>query len=83
MTIMPCHDCGIDTGAIGEYFTLQHDLWKTLMPGKLSKDFLCVTCLEYRLGRKLSKQDFVDCLANKLEFSFKKSELLINRLTRE
>jgi len=74
-----CLDCKIHTHLIGEYYMLKHDLWKIVNPDY--HGMLCISCVEERLGRKLKKRDFLDCLLNNND-SFK-SDLLIKRLGRK
>lgn len=56
----PCEDCGACT--FGEYYTVHDDVWA--QTGILDTDdedgtgHLCVGCLEKRLGRVLTPQDF-------------------------
>ena len=62
----PCADCGLPTlprdknghpqKGKCEYFRVPNALWKSVARGA---DFLCVGCLEQRLGRKLGPQDFL------------------------
>ncbi len=68
----PCQDCGIDTtprdaeGApiVGwEWYMLAGDVWARATGGK--RTILCVGCLETRLGRRLTAQDFADVPINK------------------
>ena len=59
----PCDDCGTDTtpctGRRGcrhigrwEYYMVRADLWPT------GARFLCIGCLERRIGRRLDADDF-------------------------
>jgi hypothetical protein len=87
-----CGGCGVDTGwdGLGEWYTVTDSVWEQAWPGtSLAKAtrhdakeryFLCVGCLEQKLGRKLTSSDFVagNCLNNP---SDKWSERLIDRLT--
>jgi hypothetical protein len=47
------------------------DVWKaagmaasTVTDDKFDGNFLCIGCLELRIGRRLSARDFTDCLVN-------------------
>jgi len=75
---MICMDCKIDTRSIGEYFMINKDLWT------FGKGFLCIGCLENRLGRKLEPKDFLLCPLNLslLEFWDFASQRLLDRLGR-
>lgn len=56
-----CHDCGVDTAEIGEYYMVTNSCWKKA--GNVD-GFLCIGCLEKRVGRKLSPRNFIDCALN-------------------
>jgi hypothetical protein len=51
-----CMDCGIDTRATGEYYSLKDSLWRRINP--LVLGMLCLGCAEDRMGRVLCKRDF-------------------------
>lgn len=55
----PCKDCGVKTVEIGEYYNVYNDVWNEADGGQ---GFLCIGCLENRLGRKLNPDDFGHCL---------------------
>jgi hypothetical protein len=49
-----CVDCRIDTSTIGECYWLHGHVW-----AKVKADgCLCIGCVEKRLGRQLTRQDF-------------------------
>ena len=53
-----CVDCGKDTGGeTGEYYTVANDVWAAsgLAP---NGGMLCLACLERRIGRLLTVEDF-------------------------
>ena len=52
-----CVDCGDDT----EAYMVRDDVWPI---GKLD-GWLCVGCVETRIGRKLTPADFTDCAMNR------------------
>jgi hypothetical protein len=72
-----CLDCQIDTSKIGEHYFIKTDLWLSVVSSK--KGMLCIGCLERRLGRKLTKNDFTKCYINNPKFSGM-SKRLLNRL---
>jgi len=60
--IAPCRDCGIETlaeewGEHSEYYMVHDAVWAQagMAPGG---GYLCVGCLEQRLGRRLNPGDF-------------------------
>ncbi|MBT1509460.1 hypothetical protein KIP88_03000 [Bradyrhizobium sp. SRL28] len=73
-----CIDCGIDTapkddrrrrGARTSEWYMVHDrVWAAAGMPPMSmfetKDFLCIGCLEARLGRRLNPDDFTDASIN-------------------
>jgi hypothetical protein len=74
---MPCLDCKVDTGldGIAEYFHVHEKVWNTALgqpdaptdrfvPGLSDAGFLCIECLERRLGRELNASDFSDAPIN-------------------
>lgn len=66
-----CFSCGEDTFAMGEDYALRDELWKTYGV----EGVLCIGCLETRLGRKLTPEDFKDgflsaALSGELERKF-------------
>jgi hypothetical protein len=57
-TAFRCVDCGKDTGApSGEYYSVGDDVWAAsgLAP---NGGMLCLACLERRIGRPLTMEDF-------------------------
>lgn len=61
---MKCTDCDFDTKT--EYFMLEHDLWSKVNNGR-RQGFLCIGCVEVRLGRELNAFDFLDAPVNQPE----------------
>jgi hypothetical protein len=65
-----CGGCGVDTSwdGLGEWYTVKNAIWERVWPetsnGKLiskpngPRHFLCIGCLEERLGRTLTSDDF-------------------------
>jgi hypothetical protein len=63
-----CKDCGTDTtppeGAREDY-KVHDELWRAAgMPEEDGDVYLCVGCLEKRLGRELTAEDFTSCPVN-------------------
>jgi hypothetical protein len=83
-----CRKCGVHTGEKGEYYMLWDALWQGVIKRwKIPTDeygdvgMICVNCFEQLLGRRLTKQDFVDCEVNRLDASWNiKSDRLCDRL---
>lgn len=69
-----CVDCQFDTFQ-NEYYMVKDEIW----PIGMDDGMLCIDCLEKRLGRKLIKDDFTDCLVN-IDPAYERSEKLKNRL---
>lgn len=53
-----CIDCYVDTCRLGEYYMVHDLIWAT---AKLAEGMICVGCLEKRLGRTLTPDDFLEC----------------------
>ena len=70
-----CGDCGIDINASQEYAFIVK-IWQLGFP-----PFLCVGCLEYRLGRQLVADDFDWNVPLTFMGCFARSERLISRMT--
>ena len=51
-------DCGSDTYASEEYYTLRDEVWALVNPAIDGK--LCLVCAEIRLGRSLNPEDFTN-----------------------
>ncbi len=58
-----CVDCGVDTFEIGEYYMVSDACWRRAGM-KPHGGFLCISCLEKRLGKKLKSINFKDCPLN-------------------
>lgn len=64
-----CRDCGTETlspepGIRTEYYMVHDEIWSAA--GAHSQAFLCIGCLESRLGRQLHRGDFTDAGCNNL-----------------
>jgi hypothetical protein len=63
----PCRDCGIDTLPAGwdaraEWYMVHDEIWSAA--GMPPRGYLCIGCLQRRLGRELTRDDFTDALVN-------------------
>jgi len=58
----PCMDCEINTLAVSEYYMVKSPVWRQVVPD--GRGFLCIGCLETRLGRQLTLTDFTDAPVN-------------------
>lgn len=73
-----CLDCNVDTIAIAEYYMVSDDIWANSGVGPLGREgMLCIGCLEGRLGRRLTADDFTDAPTNRCG---RRSERLLNRM---
>lgn len=70
-----CRDCGVDTNHIDEYYMVDFALWDEHGAGD---GMLCIGCLEARIGRRLTPDDFIDAPINRGVFPY--SERLVDRL---
>ncbi len=52
-----CLDCGINTYTINQIYRLLDHLWAQVNPA--IEGMLCIECVEKRLGRQLTPDDFV------------------------
>ena len=64
-----CAICRVDTLAIGEFYMVKDEVWDAAVgPDSFLRDFfLCVGCLELRLGRRLGADDFSDVPLNEID----------------
>jgi hypothetical protein len=77
-----CLDCGSDTRRMPgglELYMVRHDLYESVVPGR--RGMLCIGCLEGRLGRELTADDFPDLPINEPRPGTD-SPRLIDRLSR-
>lgn len=51
-----CLDCRVDMRTVDEYYLLRDELWLSVVPDRVGH--LCIGCVETRLGRQLSPDDF-------------------------
>jgi hypothetical protein len=71
-----CVDCGTDS--TDERYMVLHDVWAAA--GMCPFGFLCIGCLEQRLGRRLRPDDFLEVLLN-TDPGYQRSERLADRLS--
>lgn len=57
-----CLDCKVDTGKIYEHYMLIEETWFAIHQSKFG--MLCIGCVEKRLGRMLTKDDFNESHVN-------------------
>lgn len=62
-----CNDCGRDVEQIKQYFMVNDDIWQKY--GN-KEGFLCMDCLEKRIGYKLLLNDFKYEIINSIYLSF-------------
>jgi hypothetical protein len=74
-----CEDCGECTCCIGEYYMVEDEVWYSAITARSKPDMLCVGCVELRIGRLLTKDDFSDAPLNSLPY-WERSERLKTRL---
>jgi hypothetical protein len=57
--VLPCVECNRETEISrnpGHYYMLRDELWASIIPD--TKGILCISCVEHRLGRSLTDEDF-------------------------
>jgi len=62
-----CGGCGANTvpqGRPWEWYMVHNHIWETVMRSGPSCQYLCIGCLEDRLGRHLAAEDFSDLSIN-------------------
>lgn len=57
-----CQDCMVDTIVTRNYYMVHDRVWRKAHPK--GRGMLCLPCLQARLGRKLTSQDFTDAPLN-------------------
>lgn len=72
-----CVDCSTNTHAIDEYYMVKDPVWKE---AGMTKGMLCIGCLETRLRRELTFEDFTPAPINLVGVFFKQSKRLYDRL---
>jgi len=71
-----CAACSVNTLHIKEYYMVTDEVWNAAWP--TGRGMLCIGCLEDRLGRQLTSDDFTDAPINQGYFGY--SERLRQRL---
>jgi hypothetical protein len=71
-----CNDCGVNVIKTGDFYMLNPEIWEDQLHLSWT-DNLCVTCLEKRIGRKISFADI--CSLPSVE-GFPMSAVLVDRL---
>jgi hypothetical protein len=74
-----CSDCGDCTQCTDEYYMVEDEVWYSAITARSKPAILCIGCLESRLGRLLTKDDFSDAPLNSMPF-WPRSERLSARL---
>jgi hypothetical protein len=71
-----CHDCGVNTLVLGEYYMISDELWARAwgdtvcqprgraLPGD---ELLCLVCLQRRVGRQIEWSDFTAVVPQSLK----------------
>lgn len=82
-----CCDCKVETNhqktAPAEWYMVNDNIWK-LATLKKPANFLCIGCLEARIGRVLNKSDFKDVPLNHMShYVYERSDRLISRMETE
>jgi hypothetical protein len=72
-----CLVCGADTNTIDEYYALHDDVWRSVNPDVAG--MLCIGCVEARLGRSLTRDDFTTSPVNR-DSRWPRSDRLVARL---
>jgi hypothetical protein len=77
-----CLDCRMHMRGSGEYYVVTDKVWKEAvgMSRKADKSELCIGCLESRLGRQLTRDDFTACDVNYDVRFWPKSDRLFSRM---
>lgn len=74
-----CLDCGWNTRALNEYYRVHDEVWLSVVPD--GNGMLCIHCLENRLGRFLTREDFsLDTPINADSVHWPKSIVLRKRM---
>lgn len=74
-----CYDCGMCTDCSAEYYMVKDDVWYSAVTARSKPSILCIGCLERRIDRLLTKDDFSAVPLNEMPF-WPRSERLKTRL---
>lgn len=78
-----CMDCGVHTQRAGEYYCLRNQPWYEATWTTAGEGMLCIGCVENRLGRGLTKDDFEPGIPiNETSVFFPRSERFLDRLSK-
>lgn len=72
-----CVDCEVNTKLIGDYYMVRNYIWDTYGAGRR---MLCIHCLEYRMDRELTADDFTEAPVNHADVVVLRSQTLLDRL---
>ncbi|MGW9238048.1 hypothetical protein ACWGRL_04820 [[Kitasatospora] papulosa] len=61
--VQRCKDCRVDVRMISEWYTVHDHVWA--QAGTCQQGYLCIGCLETRIGRPLTSHDFTDAPVNR------------------
>jgi hypothetical protein len=61
-----CSLCRVDTLEIGEFYMLKDEVWDAAVGADNFIFYLCIGCLELRLGRRLMPSDFTNVPTNEI-----------------
>ena len=64
-----CMDCEKHVSEFNEYYMVKSDIWYSVVINDEEYRYLCIGCLESRLGRELRPEDFTDYPVNSYEWS--------------
>lgn len=66
-TVWHCLGCGTSTAedGVNEYYMVQAAIWQAVNPDR--RGMLCIGCLEQRLGRRLTPDDFTSAPINSIK----------------
>jgi hypothetical protein len=73
-----CMDCDTNTMDIDEYYMLKFEVWFSIVPE--DNGMLCIECVEKRLGRQLTSNDFLSCILNEEGWNQPRSDKLKDRM---
>jgi len=68
-----CYECNRNLEEIKQYFMIKNHLWRSYGVGD---NFLCMDCLEQRIGRRLLLDDFTFCTTNAIYLAFNRERHL-------
>lgn len=79
-----CFDCSANTLHLDEFYMVHDEIWDSALPKNQRNRMLCIGCLEKRIGRLLTPNDFTDAPINTPgAWPFVgQSERLLNRLAK-